>query len=158
MFSTTNNCTLFQLTQDDDDELHVLVTAETQASLEKAVELVRRLLVPVPDALNEHKHVQLEELARLNGNREESWLEQGYAWNPRHVQCSGCGGLGHIAADCLLTGRDQRTRRLEFEFEAFLSEIGEAPEPSERPAPAPPAVQYVDDASYAEFRKVLGNI
>lgn len=150
----------------DDDELHVLVSADTQDSLERAVEMVKSLLTPVDEAKNEHKRAQLRELAEINGTlRDQTWLEAGggFDWNPANVQCAVCGDLSHITADCPLKGTGQRNQRLESEFDAFLSEIGEAPLPSE-PAVAPtfvgrqPASNPAEDDAYAEFQKSMGDL
>ena len=47
--------------------MHVLSTAETEESAEAAAEMVRELLVVVDDENNQHKKLQLRELAALNG-------------------------------------------------------------------------------------------
>lgn len=141
----------------------MLVTADTQTSLVTAVDLIKRLLVPVPDSRNEHKRVQLEELARINGNRDQTWVDDSdrFDWNLTAVQCSLCAGLGHVTADCLMRGRDRLNQRLESEFDAFLSEIGEAPPPSqlETCVQTPPAaVQPDHDLTDAEFWKHFGDL
>ena len=51
----------------DDEPLHVLITADTNESLKKAEEMVRKLLIPIEEGKNEHKRQQLETLARING-------------------------------------------------------------------------------------------
>jgi len=50
-----------------DEPMHVLITAETEESAEAAAEMVRELLVVVDDENNQHKKLQLRELAALNG-------------------------------------------------------------------------------------------
>ncbi|KAK8944541.1 KH domain-containing protein SPIN1 [Platanthera zijinensis] len=50
----------------EDEDLHVYIEAEDEKSLERASELVEKLLVPVNEEVNEHKHAQLRELAELN--------------------------------------------------------------------------------------------
>ena len=68
---------------DDDDELHVHITGETDENLEMACKLVEELLTPVDDDKNEHKQKQLKELALINGTlREEDY-------------CQVCGEKGH---------------------------------------------------------------
>ena len=59
----------------EDDDLHVLITADTDDALEKASGMIEKLLVPVEEDLNEHKRRQLRELAELNGTLRdyEAW-------------------------------------------------------------------------------------
>ncbi|KAF9589070.1 hypothetical protein IFM89_018801 [Coptis chinensis] len=52
----------------DNDDLHVLAKADNQKSLDAAVGMVAKLLIPVADGMNEHKRAQLKELAELNDN------------------------------------------------------------------------------------------
>ena len=52
---------------DEDEELHVLITADTQEAVDEAAAIVRPLLGPVDEEKNEHKRLQLRELALLNG-------------------------------------------------------------------------------------------
>lgn len=52
---------------DEDDELHVLLTATSQEALDHAESLVSRLLVPVEEGLNEIKMRQLRKLAEMAG-------------------------------------------------------------------------------------------
>lgn len=50
-----------------DEPLHVLVTAENEKTLQKAVEVIEKLLIPVEEGKNEFKRQQLRELARIHG-------------------------------------------------------------------------------------------
>ncbi|CAN0476234.1 unnamed protein product, partial [Hapterophycus canaliculatus] len=52
---------------DEDDELHVYVSGETEEAVEKAAKEVGKLLRPLDDEQNEHKQKQLRELALING-------------------------------------------------------------------------------------------
>ncbi|KAJ6712230.1 RNA-BINDING PROTEIN RELATED [Salix purpurea] len=52
----------------ENEDLHVLVEADTQEALDAAAGMVEKLLQPVDEVLNEHKRQQLRELATLNGN------------------------------------------------------------------------------------------
>ena len=62
--------------QDDDDDLHVHVSGETEEAVEQACKLVAELLVPVEDDKNEHKMKQLKELALINGTlREDDYCQ-----------------------------------------------------------------------------------
>jgi len=98
-----------QTAEDLDDEMHVLITAETQDSLNKATEVVQKLLVPVEDDNNEYKKAQLKELALMNGTmRDEpvggalALLDKGPALNfiKPDVVCSICGDGSHPTRDC----------------------------------------------------------
>ena len=51
----------------EEDELHVLITADTNDQLEKAADMVLKLLVPVEEGKNDLKREQLRELARIHG-------------------------------------------------------------------------------------------
>ena len=50
-----------------EDELHVLITGDTDEQADRAVELCMPLLQPVDDSTNEHKLRQLKELSIING-------------------------------------------------------------------------------------------
>lgn len=52
---------------DENDELHVLLTASSQEALDHAESLVSRLLIPVEEGLNLVKAKQLRKLAELTG-------------------------------------------------------------------------------------------
>ncbi|KAG2483464.1 hypothetical protein HYH03_017647 [Edaphochlamys debaryana] len=51
----------------EDDELHVLITGDNDDDADKAAALIEKLLQPQDETLNEHKRLQLRELAALNG-------------------------------------------------------------------------------------------
>ncbi|KAM2975602.1 hypothetical protein FF1_001748 [Malus domestica] len=58
----------------ENEDLHVLVEADTQDALDAAAGMVEKLLQPVDEVLNEHKRQQLRELASLNGTiRDEEY-------------------------------------------------------------------------------------
>jgi hypothetical protein len=138
----------------DEDELHVLITADNEEALLKAEHLVRQLLVPVDEGRNEHKRAQLRELAEINGTlRDRAWQEPetGMGWDPANVECAICGDHGHITSDCPLKGTGTKNQKLDSEIDAFLEEIGEAPPPSE--APPPPSAEADDE--YAKFMKSI---
>lgn len=105
----------------ENEDLHVLVEADTPDALEKAAGMVEKLLVPVEEGRNEHKRAQLRELAALNGTiRDDEYCrlcgEPGhrqYACPARHstfksdVSCRICGDGGHPTIDCPLKGSAQ---------------------------------------------------
>jgi len=118
----------------EDEDLHVLVTADNQDALERACGMVEKLLVPVDEGLNTHKQNQLRELAEINGTlRDKSWnLATERTWDPANVKCGICDESSHPTADCPLRGKNiapQQKAKIDAEYEAFLAEIGEA-EPS----------------------------
>ncbi|KAK6936465.1 RNA recognition motif domain [Dillenia turbinata] len=72
----------------DEDDLHVLIEADNQTSLDDAVAMVKKLLIPVDTELNDHKRAQLREIAKLNGSyRDES-------------ACTVCSEQGHWYYAC----------------------------------------------------------
>jgi hypothetical protein len=72
----------------DNDDLHVVVEADDESSLEEACRMVEKLLVPVEDGSNEHKRAQLRELAEINGTLKS------------YSGCNLCGHLGHKQVAC----------------------------------------------------------
>ncbi|XP_026380115.1 splicing factor-like protein 1 [Papaver somniferum] len=61
------------------EDLHVLVQADNQKSVDEAVSKVEKLLIPIDEGLNDHKHAQLQELSKI---------------------CRVCGEEGHKSYDC----------------------------------------------------------
>lgn len=120
----------------ENEDLHVLVEADNQESLDKAVGMIEKLLVPDDEALNEHKKAQLRELAALNGTIREEEICR-LCGEPGHrqftcpqkdstfrsdVSCKICGDGGHPTIDC-----PQRTSGqivLDDEYKSFLAELG----------------------------------
>ncbi|PSR93434.1 Branchpoint-bridging protein [Actinidia chinensis var. chinensis] len=73
----------------DGDELHVLVEAgRYPESLNVAVKMVEKLLIPIDEGTNDHKRAQLEELAKMNGT-----------YRGGNV-CSVCKEVGHKQYSC----------------------------------------------------------
>ncbi|XP_078429290.1 splicing factor-like protein isoform X2 [Wolffia australiana] len=119
----------------ENEDLHVLVEAETPESLEAAAAMIEKLLTPVDEVLNEHKRQQLRELAALNGTiRDEEFCrlcgEPGhrqYACPARtstfksDVLCKICGDGGHPTIDCPMKGTG---KKLDDEYQNFLAELG----------------------------------
>ena len=54
-----------------DEPLHVLVEGDTMVDIDRACEMIEKLLVPVDENLNEHKREQLRQLAIMNGTLRE---------------------------------------------------------------------------------------
>ncbi|KAL3652321.1 hypothetical protein CASFOL_002002 [Castilleja foliolosa] len=133
----------------DNEDLHVLVEADTQEALEAAAGMVEKLLQPVDEVLNEHKRQQLKELAALNGTiREEEFCrlcgEAGhrqYACPSRlttfksDVLCKICGDGGHPTIDCPV--KNTTGKKMDDEYQNFLAELGgTGPEPLTKPGSA----------------------
>ncbi|XAR54931.1 hypothetical protein NMG60_11030269 [Bertholletia excelsa] len=120
----------------ENEDLHVLVEADTQESLDAAVGMVEKLLQPVDEGLNEHKRQQLRELAALNGTiRDDEFCrlcgEPGhrqYACPSRmstfksDVLCKICGDGGHPTIDCPMKGT--AGKKMDDEYQNFLAELG----------------------------------
>ncbi|EKX54071.1 hypothetical protein GUITHDRAFT_62028, partial [Guillardia theta CCMP2712] len=51
----------------EDEDLHVLITGDTQEQVDAASKIITELLTPKEDAENEWKRMQLRELALING-------------------------------------------------------------------------------------------
>ncbi|KAK1306789.1 KH domain-containing protein [Acorus calamus] len=132
----------------ENEDLHVLVEAETQEALDAAAGMVEKLLQPVDEGLNEHKRQQLRELAALNGTiRDDEFCrlcgEAGhrqYACPNRmstfksDVLCKLCGDGGHPTIDCPMKGTG---KKMDDEYQNFLAELGgTAPESMTRSSPA----------------------
>lgn len=120
----------------ENEDLHVLVEAETQESLEAAAAMVEKLLQPVDEVLNEHKRQQLRELAALNGTiRDEEYCR--LCGEPGHRQyacpsktstfksdvlCKICGDGGHPTIDCPV--KNTTGKKMDDEYQNFLAELG----------------------------------
>ncbi|KAE8694503.1 DNA binding protein, putative isoform 1 [Hibiscus syriacus] len=120
----------------ENDDLHVLVEAETQDSLDAAVVMLEKLLHPVDDGLNEHKRQQLRELASLNGSiRDEEYCRlcggaghrqyacpSGTSTFKSDVLCKICGDGGHPTIDCPVKGTTGK--KMDDEYQNFLVVLG----------------------------------
>ncbi|WOG90361.1 hypothetical protein DCAR_0209605 [Daucus carota subsp. sativus] len=120
----------------ENEDLHVLVEADNEKSLEEAAGMVEKLLRPVDEGLNEHKRQQLRELAALNGTiKDEEFCrlcgEAGhrqYACPSRlttfksEVLCKNCGDGGHPTIDCPMKGA--AGKKMDDEYKNFLAELG----------------------------------
>ncbi|MCO5578567.1 hypothetical protein L7F22_032422 [Adiantum nelumboides] len=120
----------------ENEDLHVLVEADSADSLERAAGMVEKLLVPVDEGLNEHKRAQLRELAALNGTiRDDEFCR--LCGEPGHRQytcparnstfksdvvCRICGDGGHPTIDCPVKGSSPG--KMDDEYKNFLAELG----------------------------------
>ncbi|KAJ6840713.1 branchpoint-bridging protein-like [Iris pallida] len=101
----------------DKEELHVLVEADSQGSLDAAVAMVEKLLIPVVDGRHVHKLAQLRELATLNG-----CLRSKGSINSGKKLCDICGDATHSTSACPLTASDPGANTNEHDV-SFLSEL-----------------------------------
>ncbi|KAG5524068.1 hypothetical protein RHGRI_030910 [Rhododendron griersonianum] len=121
----------------ENEDLHVLVEADTLEALDAAAGMVEKLLHPVDEGLNEHKRQQLRELAALNGTiRDDEFCrlcgEAGhrqFACPSRmstfksDVLCKICGDGGHPTIDCPMKG-GTAGKKMDDEYQSFLAELG----------------------------------
>ncbi|CAJ0763371.1 23480_t:CDS:2, partial [Entrophospora sp. SA101] len=76
-----------------EEDLHCLVTADSEDKVEKAVEMVNKIIensASVPEGQNELKRQQLRELAALNGTLRDD----------ENQICANCGITGHRNYEC----------------------------------------------------------
>ncbi|KYR00357.1 hypothetical protein DLAC_03103 [Tieghemostelium lacteum] len=111
----------------ENDELHVLLTADTQEQLDKASILVREFLVPVEEGKNEHKRQQLRELAEMNGTLRERPAYIARSWERADIKCVHCGESSHPSSDCPLRNNNdqQMLSIIEEEYKKCISEVKE---------------------------------
>lgn len=105
----------------DNDELHVYIEAGDQNSLDAAVAMIEKLLIPLE--INEHKRAQLQELARLRGTLKPDIChvckEQGhkaYACPQQPsglhaIQCDKCGSVRHPTSSCSTVNTKQNPKK-----------------------------------------------
>ncbi|KAI5955854.1 BBP [Candida jiufengensis] len=98
-------------TESVEDDLHVLITSDSQQKIAKAVKACNEIiekLVFSPVGQNELKREQLKELAVLNGTLRETKPFDPEAYQKRQqrslditkIVCKICGKVGHYARDC----------------------------------------------------------
>ncbi|KAL9559318.1 hypothetical protein MBANPS3_000492 [Mucor bainieri] len=134
-----------------EEDLHCLVTADTEEKVRKAVKLIEKVIetsASVPEGQNELKRNQLRELAALNGtlrdDENQTCLNCGAPGHRRYecperqnvtssLTCHVCGGLGHIARDCnqrnnpeMANQSRERDSQLDSEYMNLMAELGES--------------------------------
>ncbi|GMH41440.1 hypothetical protein BSKO_09350 [Bryopsis sp. KO-2023] len=115
----------------EDEPLHVLIAGDTDDSVDKAADMIQKLLVPVDEVLNEHKRNQLRELAELNGTLRD--FEQ---WDKKDEE------LGLYKLPEAIKARAERqyqkdlvsvhpgeAGKMENEFQSFMREVGANEQP-----------------------------
>jgi splicing factor 1 len=133
--------------QENDDDLHVLITADTRKQLRRAAKMVKKILVPVEESKNKHKIEQLRELARINGTLRENNEWQPRTWKSADVYCKHCGELSHPTSDCPLKGKPVDKALIDQEYNNFMKEIGDTTELD--------AATSEVEASYQQFMAFL---
>ncbi|KAK8858579.1 branchpoint-bridging protein [Kwoniella newhampshirensis] len=133
--------------QDEEDELHCLITSEDESKVRACVDLINKVIetaASTPEGQNDHKRNQLRELASLNGTLrdDENQLcqncgEKGHRrWEcpqqrvySANVICRLCGGAGHMARDCRGRGdpnlSQNKQTAFDSEYSALMAELGE---------------------------------
>ncbi len=140
---------------DEDDDLHVYITGDTEEQVEIAATEVKALLTPVDDDKNSHKQKQLRELALINGTlRDDEYChvcgEKGHRQfecpkratikGALEIRCLICGDNSHPTRDCSrrrapptasgaggTTADPKKSAVLDKEYMSFINEIGGAP-------------------------------
>lgn len=120
----------------EEEPLHVLITADNDESLRKAEEMVKKLLVPVEENKNEHKRQQLRKLAEFNGTLRDNMWDGGEDRRDMFsdtgvVQCLNCGERSHPTRDCPVKSRRGRGQQaggksLDNELASFFSELDDS--------------------------------
>ncbi|WOK94857.1 hypothetical protein Cni_G03562 [Canna indica] len=95
----------------EEEDLHVYIEAVTQESLDAAVRLVEKLLVPVDEEMNNHKQAQLRELAVLRGTLRNSSGNIQKTIPTASYPCDICGSVMHPTVACPLTASNPRTNK-----------------------------------------------
>ncbi|KAI8993381.1 hypothetical protein BDB01DRAFT_776123 [Pilobolus umbonatus] len=134
-----------------EEDLHCLVTADTEEKVRKAVKLINKVIetsASVPEGQNELKRNQLRELAALNGtlrdDENQTCLNCGASGHRRYecperqnitstLTCHICNGMGHIARDCVQRNNPdyvnearERDSKLDVEYMNLMAELGES--------------------------------
>jgi len=135
----------------EEEDLHCLVTADSEEKIAKAVKLINKIIetaASVPEEHNELKRQQLRALAALNGtlrDDETQICSNCGATGHRKSECPDqknftinlicriCGGAGHTASDCmqrnnqdLIAAAQQREQQFNNEYMNLMVELGEA--------------------------------
>jgi len=82
-----------QYAEDAEEDLHCLVTGETDDKFTACVRMINRVIetaASTPEGQNDHKRNQLRELAALNGTLRDD----------ENQLCQNCGNVGHRKYDC----------------------------------------------------------
>lgn len=109
----------------DNDELHVLITGDTDQAIRRASRKIKRLLTPIDEGQNEHKRKQLKKLAEINGTLRDNVFEPlSRNWSSADVYCKHCGEISHPSQDCPMKNMPIDKNLVDSEFDSFMQEIG----------------------------------
>eukprot|EP01017_Pseudomicrothorax_dubius_P037366 TRINITY_DN5469_c0_g1_i1.p1 TRINITY_DN5469_c0_g1~~TRINITY_DN5469_c0_g1_i1.p1 ORF type:complete len:545 (+),score=115.19 TRINITY_DN5469_c0_g1_i1:99-1637(+) len=126
---------------DDDEPLHVLIQGESDEAIEKATVEVQKLLRGDATDNNEHKKMQMLQLAAIQGTLKDDFCdncsEKGHrAWacpnknasfKRVEIKCSICGDRSHPTFDCPekknLVGNPSSTIRMQQEYAKFKQSV-----------------------------------
>lgn len=128
-----------------DEELHCVITAESQEKVDLAKRLCLKVIdevIHAPVGQNEHKRNQLKELAIINGTYRETVAvcqicgETGHrkfqcpnSQLANNFKCTKCGQIGHLESDC--QSQAEGGDGMDDEFDEFMKELGEEPTESQ---------------------------
>jgi len=118
---------------DDHEELHVMITGDTEESVVKADQMIRQLLVPMEEGKNEHKRAQLRRLAEINGTLRDGMFrfeERPRNWTAPDVFCKYCGEISHPSSDCPQRNAPVNKLVLDAEYEQLMKDIEGGPSAS----------------------------
>ncbi len=126
-------------TSQNDDELHVLVTGDTEEAVMQTAKKVEELLRPMQDEDNAHKQAQLRELAIIHGTlRDDDFCpfcgEKGHrqfecphrkkSFQSTGIKCAICGDGSHPTRDCPMRGEaDADKNGLDSEYNDFIDQL-----------------------------------
>jgi splicing factor 1 len=123
-------------TPDDDDKLHVVISAEgldARERIERCKVKIKDIITPRADDENEHKQKQLRELARINGtlrDQDRDLTNLTARPNGDAISCTHCGAFSHPSADCTSksTGLDGNAEpganvELDADYQSFMAEL-----------------------------------
>lgn len=164
-----------------DEELHCVITADSQDKVDLAKKLCLEVIDEVlnaPEGQNEHKRNQLKELAIINGTYRESipvcsiCHEQGHrkyqcpnSQLANNFKCNKCGQIGHLEADCKQQNQQQSDVKedIDDDFDDFMKELaGDEPEDkvvessqevTNIQAQQPEQQQLHDKRSYGDYQR-----
>jgi splicing factor 1 len=123
----------------EEDELHVLIVGDTDEDVDRAAAMVEKLCQPMDEEMNEHKKLQLRELALINGTLKEE----------TEAYCMACGEPGHRQIDCPKKSID--VYQLPSEIQVKVDE-----QYAKDVARMNPGEAYQIDSEYTQFLAELG--
>ena len=109
----------------DNEDLHVRIEADNQDSLDAAVRMVEKLLIPTDQGTKAHKQAQLVELGELNGKKNKNMCRCCFDEGHPHyacpqlqstfetwLACNVCGSTNHATPSCPLKASSQGSNSL----------------------------------------------